>query len=150
MLVGLSELISNVSNNCSHLNRSLISSSVLPTLSGTCDLDQFYVTVAYGSQGNSFQTLVGARDLTPELAALYQLQQNNTHFTIQVPYAAEDVVFEVSLTNYGLTLNMLQSLNFLSCSLLAQSQSEPDLTCCCGTPKTAGCSVTFTWLVTFP
>ncbi|XP_013871156.1 uncharacterized protein LOC106522625 isoform X2 [Austrofundulus limnaeus] len=67
---------------------------VLPTLSGTCDLDKFYITVTYGNQGNEFRTLVGTRDLTPELAALYQIQQNNTHFSIQVPYAAEDVVFE--------------------------------------------------------
>ncbi|XP_017267297.1 uncharacterized protein zpax1 isoform X2 [Kryptolebias marmoratus] len=71
---------------------------VLPTLSGTCDPDYFHITVKYGSQGNTFQTLVGARDLTPELANAYQFQENSTHFTIQVPYAAEDAIFEVITT----------------------------------------------------
>ncbi|XP_037541818.1 zona pellucida protein AX 1 isoform X2 [Nematolebias whitei] len=72
---------------------------VLPTLSGTCDHDQFQITVKYGSQGNKFQTLAGTRILTPELAEAYQFQDNATHFTIKVPYAAEDVVFEVITTD---------------------------------------------------
>lgn len=71
---------------------------MLPTLSGSCDLDQFQITVKYGSQGNAFQTMVGTRVLTPELAEAYQFQDNTTHFTIKVPYAAEDAVFEVSWT----------------------------------------------------
>ncbi|KAF7230711.1 uncharacterized protein zpax1 [Nothobranchius furzeri] len=68
---------------------------VLPTLDGTCDQDQFYVTVTYGSQGNSFNTLVGQRELTSDLADAYHYHDNGTHFTLQVPYAAEDTAFEV-------------------------------------------------------
>lgn len=68
---------------------------VLPSLTGTCDQSYFYVIVKYGSRGPDFQTVVGARQLTPELAGLYSVQENGTHVHMAVPYTAEDSVFEV-------------------------------------------------------
>lgn len=68
---------------------------VLPTLTGTCDHHNFYISVKFGSQGHHFQTLVGTRYLT-ELAEDYKFQENGTHFSIEVPYNAADTAFEVS------------------------------------------------------
>ncbi|XP_047430203.1 uncharacterized protein LOC124999364 [Mugil cephalus] len=68
--------------------------AVLPTLTGSCDQNGFYLSVKYGTQGRNFQTLVGIRELTPVLANNYNYQENGTHFRLEVPYTAEDVVFE--------------------------------------------------------
>ncbi|XP_040920443.1 uncharacterized protein LOC121199643 isoform X2 [Toxotes jaculatrix] len=68
---------------------------VLPTITGTCDQNVFYVQVKYGSQGPSFQTMVGAQQLTPELGEAYNFQENGTHFSLVVPYTAKGTVFEV-------------------------------------------------------
>ncbi|KAM6954090.1 uncharacterized protein FYW47_013047 [Aplochiton taeniatus] len=68
---------------------------VMPTITGSCDLEQFYLTVKYGNQGHNFQTMIGSRDLTPELAALYSLTKNSTHFSLVVPYTAADISFEL-------------------------------------------------------
>ncbi|XP_070705199.1 zona pellucida protein AX 1 [Pempheris klunzingeri] len=67
---------------------------VLPTITGTCDQSQFYASVKYGTQRN-FQTLVGPRQLTPELAEGYSFQENSTHFSIAVPYNSMDTEFEI-------------------------------------------------------
>ncbi|XP_047243393.1 zona pellucida protein AX 1 isoform X2 [Girardinichthys multiradiatus] len=72
---------------------------VLPTLTGTCDQDQFYITVKYGNQGKNFNTMVGGLDLTSELAEAYKFYSNATHFSIAVPYAATGTLFELITTN---------------------------------------------------
>lgn len=69
--------------------------SVLPTITGTCDQNVFYITVKYGSQGHSFQTMVGSQQLTPDLGEVYKLQENGTHYSLVVPYIAKDTAFEV-------------------------------------------------------
>lgn len=69
--------------------------SVLPTVTGTCDQNQFYISVMYGNQGNNFQTMVGPRQLSPEMANAYNFQENATHFDLIVPYNAIDTAFEV-------------------------------------------------------
>lgn len=70
--------------------------SVLPALTGTCDDGHFYVSVKFGNQGKNFQTMVGARELKPDLAELYKFQDNGTHFSLKVSYVAEDIVYEVT------------------------------------------------------
>ncbi|XP_041832378.1 zona pellucida protein AX 1 [Melanotaenia boesemani] len=72
---------------------------VLPTLTGTCDENQFYVSVKYGNQGHNFQTMVGTKDLTPELAQKLKFLDNGTHFSIEVPYADEVTAFELITTS---------------------------------------------------
>ncbi|XP_028996985.1 zona pellucida protein AX 1 [Betta splendens] len=72
---------------------------VLPSLTGTCDPKNFYVIVKYGSRGPNFQTVVGARPLTPELSGLYNVHDNGTHVHMVVPYTAEDSVFETITSN---------------------------------------------------
>ncbi|XP_039455438.1 zona pellucida protein AX 1 [Oreochromis aureus] len=68
---------------------------VLPALTGTCDQKHFYIRVKYGSQGRNFETTVGTRQLTPELAKAYKLQENRTHLHLRVPYTAQDSNFEL-------------------------------------------------------
>ncbi|KAF7662030.1 hypothetical protein LDENG_00247620 [Lucifuga dentata] len=68
---------------------------VLPTITGTCDEKFFYVYVKYGNQGNNFQTVIGPRELTPDLAEVYKLQDNVTHFSLTVPYTSPDTVYEM-------------------------------------------------------
>lgn len=69
---------------------------VLPTTTGFCDQDNFYISVKYGSQGDNFQIMMlhagSWRELDTEL---YSLTDNNTHVSIVVPYTAPDTVFEV-------------------------------------------------------
>lgn len=69
--------------------------SVLPTVTGTCDQNLFYVSVTYGNQGRNFETLVGPRQLTFDLAESYHLKENGTHFSLVVPFTAKDTAFEV-------------------------------------------------------
>uniref|UniRef100_A0A3B4FN65 Uncharacterized LOC102197790 n=1 Tax=Pundamilia nyererei TaxID=303518 RepID=A0A3B4FN65_9CICH len=57
---------------------------VLPALTGTCDQKHFYVRVKYGSQDRNFETAVGMRQLTPDLAKAYKLQENRTHLILRV------------------------------------------------------------------
>lgn len=68
---------------------------MLPTITGTCDQNHFYISVKYGNQGNNFETMVGPRQLTPELAEGYNFQENDTDFSLMVPYNAMDSAFEV-------------------------------------------------------
>ncbi|XP_074541831.1 zona pellucida protein AX 1 [Halichoeres trimaculatus] len=67
----------------------------LPTVTGTCDQNLFYVSVTYGNQGRNFETLVGPRQLTFELAESYHLKENGTHFSLVVPFSAQDTAFEL-------------------------------------------------------
>uniref|UniRef100_A0A8C3ASN1 Zona pellucida protein AX 1 n=1 Tax=Cyclopterus lumpus TaxID=8103 RepID=A0A8C3ASN1_CYCLU len=57
----------------------------LPTITGTCDQNQFYISVKYGSQGNNFKAMVGLHHLTPEMAD-YQFHENSTHLSLVLPY----------------------------------------------------------------
>ncbi|KAM9840234.1 zona pellucida sperm-binding protein 2-like [Aulostomus maculatus] len=68
---------------------------VLPTITGSCSDNLFYISVKYGNQGKNFQTLVGPSELTPELSDGYKFWENQTHFTLAVPFTAEDTVFEL-------------------------------------------------------
>ncbi|XP_061603056.1 uncharacterized protein LOC133464882 [Cololabis saira] len=71
---------------------------VLPSFTGTCDQDRFFITVRYGNQGHNFQTLVGTSFLTPELMEAYNFHENSTHFSIEVPYTAPDTAFQAITT----------------------------------------------------
>ncbi|XP_054474087.1 zona pellucida protein AX 1 [Anoplopoma fimbria] len=68
---------------------------VLPTITGTCDQNLFYISVKYGSQGNHFKAMVGPREMTPEMADDYHFQENGTHLSFILPYAAKDIAFEL-------------------------------------------------------
>ncbi|XP_074471789.1 uncharacterized protein LOC141756156 [Sebastes fasciatus] len=68
---------------------------VLPTVTGTCDQNQFYISVTFGSQGRNFQTFVGPQELTPEMAEEYHVQENGTHFSLVMSHAAKDAAFEL-------------------------------------------------------
>ncbi|XP_010739022.3 uncharacterized protein LOC104926782 [Larimichthys crocea] len=74
---------------------------VLPTITGNCDQNNFYISVKFGSQGNNFQAMVGPQQLTPELAQAYNYQENSTHCTVIVPYTAMGTAFEL-ITSYSL------------------------------------------------
>ncbi|XP_075940471.1 uncharacterized protein LOC142942148 [Anarhichas minor] len=67
----------------------------LPTITGTCDQNQFYIGVKYGNQGHNFNAMVGPRELTAEIADEYNFQGNGTHFSFILPYIAKDTVFEL-------------------------------------------------------
>nr|XP_019963154.1 PREDICTED: uncharacterized protein LOC109642703 [Paralichthys olivaceus] len=67
---------------------------VAPSVSGGCDHENFYVLVQYGTQGFNFQTIVGKQTLTPSLAQLYGFMENNTHFSLALPFSAADAAFE--------------------------------------------------------
>uniref|UniRef100_A0A673BQ92 ZP domain-containing protein n=1 Tax=Sphaeramia orbicularis TaxID=375764 RepID=A0A673BQ92_9TELE len=69
-------------------------SAVSPFISGSCDHANFYVLVKYGTHGAQFQTLLGKRTLSPDLAQQYNARENGTHFSVTVPFSAPDVVFE--------------------------------------------------------
>ncbi|XP_056284891.1 uncharacterized protein LOC130203019 [Pseudoliparis swirei] len=66
----------------------------LPTITGTCDQNQFYINVKFGSQGNNLKAMVGHQQLTPEMSD-YQFQENRTHFSLVLPYTAKDTTFEL-------------------------------------------------------
>lgn len=71
--------------------------SDLPSVDGSCDEKNFYITVQYGSKGPNFETLVGGSLLTTELAQRYGFNENGTHFILKVPFGSPDIAFEVSL-----------------------------------------------------
>ncbi len=68
---------------------------VLPTLSGTCDEEQFYVVISFGNLGKNFNIMMGIRDMTPDRRAEYDIKENATHISLAVPFLSTDVVFEV-------------------------------------------------------
>ncbi|XP_039874176.1 uncharacterized protein LOC120725377 isoform X2 [Simochromis diagramma] len=67
---------------------------VPPSISGSCDYQNFYVLVEHGTSNFNFHTMVGKRLLTPGLAQQYGYMENGTHFNLVVPFAAPDVAFE--------------------------------------------------------
>ncbi|KAI7800167.1 zona pellucida protein AX 1 [Triplophysa rosa] len=68
---------------------------VLPTISGKCDKEKFYVQILFGSGGKGFTVLLGKHDLTPERKAEYEVKENGTHMSLAVPFLASDVAFEL-------------------------------------------------------
>ncbi|XP_033999016.1 uncharacterized protein LOC117492739 [Trematomus bernacchii] len=68
---------------------------VLPIMSGTCDQNQFYISVKFGSHGSNFKAIVGPRELTAEMAEDYNFYENGTHLSLILPYTAKDAVFEL-------------------------------------------------------
>uniref|UniRef100_A0AAV2K7W1 ZP domain-containing protein n=1 Tax=Knipowitschia caucasica TaxID=637954 RepID=A0AAV2K7W1_KNICA len=71
---------------------------VLPKVSGSCDQENFHITVTYGNQGSNsqtFETLVGYNRLTAERAAAYRFTEHSTHFSFVVPFLAQDTALEV-------------------------------------------------------
>ncbi|KAM6906799.1 uncharacterized protein PEZ65_017950 [Lycodopsis pacificus] len=67
----------------------------LPTITGTCDQNLFYISVKYRYRGHNFKAMVGPRELTAEMAEEYNFQGNGTHFTLVLPYTAKDTAFEL-------------------------------------------------------
>ncbi|XP_036437925.1 zona pellucida protein AX 1 [Colossoma macropomum] len=67
-----------------------------PTVSGNCDDENFYVTVAYGNQGKNFNIMVGRKDLSADLYAEYSVHENSTHLSMTVPFLANEVTFELA------------------------------------------------------
>ncbi|XP_062266719.1 uncharacterized protein LOC133973090 isoform X1 [Platichthys flesus] len=107
---------------------------VLPTMSGSCDQDAFYMSVKYGSQGPSFQTQVGSQQLTPELMETYNFVENKTHFSLVVPMRANDSVYELITSDslrVRLDVVLWDSINNWVLADLHMSCSFPFLTTRC-------------------
>ncbi|XP_034072239.1 uncharacterized protein LOC117546199 [Gymnodraco acuticeps] len=64
-------------------------------MAGTCDQNQFYISVKFGSHGSNFKAIVGPRELTAEMAEDYNFYENGTHLSLILPYTAKDAVFEL-------------------------------------------------------
>ncbi|XP_042359781.1 zona pellucida protein AX 1 [Plectropomus leopardus] len=104
---------------------------VLPTITGTCDQNQFYISVKFGSHGPNFDAIVGPRQLTPDMAEEYHFQENSTHLSLIVPYTAKDTVFELLTTDSvraRLDVHLLDRIN---------SWMLADLYLACNFPLTA-------------
>nr|CAM15635.1 novel protein containing zona pellucida-like domains (si:dkeyp-50f7.2) [Danio rerio] len=68
---------------------------VLPTVTGSCDKEQFYITISNGNLGVDYNIMLGTRDLNQELRAEYGIRDNGTHLTLAVPFLSLDVAFEL-------------------------------------------------------
>ncbi|XP_071058048.1 uncharacterized protein [Pseudochaenichthys georgianus] len=78
-----------------------------PSISGSCDDKNFYVLVKYGTKGFNFQTIMGKRMLTGSLAQQYGLMDNDTHFSLIVPFSAADATVEaVELSSIKIRLDV--------------------------------------------
>lgn len=66
---------------------------VLPVVTGTCDEESYFISVAYGSHGRDLKYIVGKRELTPDLAKAYNVRENATHMTMRVSFLSTDAVF---------------------------------------------------------
>uniref|UniRef100_A0A8C8CVE4 Zona pellucida protein AX 1 n=1 Tax=Oncorhynchus tshawytscha TaxID=74940 RepID=A0A8C8CVE4_ONCTS len=96
LVFGLMSTIQCFRSTCSLAASSVL---VLPTITGRCDQENFYFSVKYGSQQDNFQTMMlhagSWRELDIELANLYSLTGNGTHFSITVPFTAPAAAFEL-------------------------------------------------------
>ncbi len=79
------------------LSMDLLPHPVLPTMSGTCDEEKFYIVISSGNMGKNFNIMMGSRDMTPDRRAEYDIKENATHMSLAVPFLSSDVVFEVWL-----------------------------------------------------
>ncbi|XP_041951085.1 uncharacterized protein LOC121711502 [Alosa sapidissima] len=66
---------------------------VFPVVTGTCDDENYYITVAHEGHGNDFKYIVGKRELTGDLASDYNVRVNATHMTMRVSFLSSDAVF---------------------------------------------------------
>jgi len=64
-------------------------------MSGSCDRQNFHLTVRYGTPDVNFRILLGERMLTQKLAQHYGLTENGTHIAFAVPFSDPNAVFEV-------------------------------------------------------
>lgn len=76
----------------------------LPTATGTCDHENFYVSVKLGSMGPNMLTMIGKTTLTTEIGNRYGYEANGTHFSIAVPFRTVDAIYEVMCIPHGLIL----------------------------------------------
>ncbi|XP_043076436.1 zona pellucida protein AX 1 [Puntigrus tetrazona] len=67
----------------------------LPTVSGSCDDEKFYVVISFGNMGKNFNIMMGMHDITPDQRAEYYQMENATHMSLAVPFLSPDVVFEL-------------------------------------------------------
>ncbi|XP_035534148.1 uncharacterized protein LOC118340356 [Morone saxatilis] len=65
-----------------------------PSVSGSCDHQNFYILVKYGSHNLNFQTIVGKRLLNADLAQECSVMDNGTHISVVVPFSSPNVAFE--------------------------------------------------------
>ncbi|XP_067274804.1 zona pellucida protein AX 1 [Pseudorasbora parva] len=68
---------------------------VLPNVSGSCDEEKFYIMVSFGNMGKNFNVMLGTHDLTANQRADYGVKENDTHMSLEVPFLARDVAFEL-------------------------------------------------------
>uniref|UniRef100_A0A672GNF7 Zona pellucida protein AX 2 n=1 Tax=Salarias fasciatus TaxID=181472 RepID=A0A672GNF7_SALFA len=81
-----------------------------PSVVGSCDNLNFYILVKYGTQGPNFQTIVGKQVLTQELAKDYGFWENETHFSLVVPFSAP-CFSNGTMTAIALKLESVPTLN---------------------------------------
>ncbi|XP_016086354.1 zona pellucida protein AX 1 [Sinocyclocheilus grahami] len=67
---------------------------ILPTVSGTCDEEQFHIVISFGNMGKN-SIMIGMHDMTPDRRAEYGVKENDTHMSLAVPFLASDVAFEL-------------------------------------------------------
>ncbi|KAF4099816.1 zona pellucida protein AX 1 [Onychostoma macrolepis] len=68
---------------------------ILPTMSGTCDEEKFYIVISFGNLGKNFNIMMARGDMTPDRRAEYDIKENATHMSLAVPFLSSDVVFEL-------------------------------------------------------
>ncbi|MBN3299074.1 ZP2 protein, partial [Amia calva] len=66
-----------------------------PTVTGYCDLANFYVNATNGNLGKNWLLVVGTRTLTPAMETEYTYQETATSVLMTVPYNSPDVVYEL-------------------------------------------------------
>uniref|UniRef100_A0A3Q2VSK0 Uncharacterized LOC102292328 n=1 Tax=Haplochromis burtoni TaxID=8153 RepID=A0A3Q2VSK0_HAPBU len=99
---------------------------VPPSVSGSCDYQNFYVLVEHGTSDFNFHTMVGKRLLTPGLAQQYGYMENGTHSNLVVPFAAPDVEIQ-NLTCPSVTSRWLCFPNGTITTLAVKLESVPSL-----------------------
>ncbi|KAL2082672.1 hypothetical protein ACEWY4_022490 [Coilia grayii] len=72
----------------------------MATVSGSCDQQNFHITVQYGSQGPNIETVIGDSVLTEELAQHYAFSDNGTHFDLMIPFSSPDIAYEAVHSSY--------------------------------------------------
>ncbi|MGH0128990.1 UNVERIFIED_CONTAM: hypothetical protein FKN15_037091 [Acipenser sinensis] len=91
-----------------------------PTVTGYCDIAQFYIQVTYGNLGRNWIPFVGSTELAGGLLAQYNYSDNATSFWIAVPYNSLDVTYEVQ--------HHLQDVLYLQVIHSSDIRSRLDLT----------------------
>ncbi|KAK5919118.1 hypothetical protein CgunFtcFv8_023040 [Champsocephalus gunnari] len=101
---------------------------VLPIMAGTCDQNQFYISVKFGSHGSNFKAIVGPRELTAEMAEDYNFYENGTHLSLILPYTAKDAVFE--MFTFTKDDEVLKDQIYVHCdAVICDTSSQADGSC---------------------